>query len=295
MTGSTALGTPNKSNEGTKLFLYVYLAFGAAVTLTRQTYKDLGMSTLITLNVALQLLAYSLLLMKVLHQKSVSGVSAKALQCQAVSYAARLSSTSWLKGYIPVDSTAKWLYQATDAMSLLTVLVLLYLAFRKYRSTYQEDLDSFDISYLLGFCFVLAVLLHPRLNNRPLFDTLWTLALYIDVFAMLPQLWMVGKIQVGGELEALTGHYIGAIAASRMVNLYFWWYGFREFAPKDGSFNLTGYAILAAHVIQVLLLIDFVYFYVKSCFWGYVRVVQTGDSSCMTGFEIPERSGLLEL
>lgn len=286
--GMTSASTSSrKPDDSTKAFLYVYLVFGAGVVLTCQTYKNLGMSTLITFNVALQLLAYSFLLMKVIQQKSVSGVSAKALQCNVVTYIARLCSTTWLKGYIPMDPTANGLYQGTDVMCLVTVLFLLYLTFWRYRSTYQEDLDSFDISYLLGGCFVLSVLLHPSLNNRPLFDTLWTLALYVDVFAMLPQLWMVGKIQVGGELEALNAHYIGAIAASRLVSLYFWWYGYREFAPKNGGFNLNGYAILGAHIIQVLLLLDFVYFYVKSCIKGCVRAVQTGDYS-MTGLKMSE-------
>lgn len=276
---------PNTSN-GTKKFAYAYLLFGSACTLTCQSYKNLGMSTLITLAVALQLLAYSMLLLKVVQQKSVNGVSAKTLMLNAVTYASRLSSTTWLKGYIPVDSTANGLYQLTDFMCLVTILVLLYLTFQRYRSTYQEDLDTFDISYILGGCFVLALLLHPRLNNRPVFDTLWTLALYVDVFAMLPQLWMVAKIETGGKLDGFNAHYIGAIAASRMVSLYFWWYGHREFAPKKGGFNLTGYAILAAHVIQVLLLADFVVFYVKSSLRGAVRAAQTGDFSTANVYDL---------
>merc|ERR1719265_1555404 len=98
-----------------------------------------------------------------------------------------------------------------------------------------------------------------------MFDTLWTYALYVDVFAMMPQLWMVAKLEVGVEIEALNSHYIAAIAASRLVNLYFWYHGFQELKPKDGGFNLTGWAIMIAHIIQCLLLVDFVAFYVKAC------------------------------
>merc|ERR1719265_2017222 len=153
------------------------------------------------------------------------------------------------------------------------ILALLYLTYSRYNSTYQEDLDTFDIGYLLGGCFILAVLLHPNLNSRPMFDTMWTLALYVDVFAMMPQLWMVAKLEVGAELEAVNFHYIAAIAASRAVSLYFWYHGFREFAPKDGSFNLTGWAIMGAHVIQVLLFVDFVAMYVKKCVKGCVGAI----------------------
>merc|ERR1719506_434207 len=226
-----------------KPFFYVYLTFFCLVTIVCQSYRGLGRSTLITLTVALQLLAYCLLATKVVQQKSVRGVSAKALQCQAVVYMARLTTTTWLKGYIPTDPTGNWLYQACDGMSLVMIITLLYFAFSRYRSTYQEDQDTFEIGYLLGGCFVLAVLLHPHLNGRPMFDTMWTLALYVDVFAMMPQLWMVAKLEVGAELEALNAHYIAAIAASRGVSLYFWFYGFREFAPRNGGFNLTGWTI----------------------------------------------------
>merc|ERR1719163_1664199 len=133
-------------------------------------------------------------------------------------------------------------------MTLCVVVFLIHCVMIRFKDTYQEDQDSFEISHLLCGCLVLAIILHPHLNARPLFDTLWTFALYVDVFAMLPQLWMVAKLQSGEEktqdLAALNAHYIAAIAASRGVSLYFWFYGFAEFAPKNGSFNLTGWAIL---------------------------------------------------
>merc|ERR1719321_850519 len=294
MAGSSIVEKASQKTKGkvqqvdaNKPFLYIYLVFICLCTIVYQSYHGLGRSTLITFNVSLQLLAYCLLAAKVLQQRSVAGVSAKALQCHAVVYMSRLSTTLWLKGYIPTDPTGDWLYQACDAMSLATILGLLYLCFYRYNSTYQEDLDTFDITYLLAGCFILAVLLHPHLNGRPMFDTMWTLALYVDVFAMMPQLWMVAKLEVGAEVEALNAHYIAAIAASRAVSLYFWYYGFREFAPKDGSFNLTGWAIMGAHVIQVLLFADFVAFYVKACIKGCVRSIQTGTFSQPAAMAMP--------
>merc|ERR1719265_2466994 len=173
-------------------------------------------------------------------------------------------------------------------MCLAMIICLLYLAFDKFKQTYQEDLDTFEIGYLLGGCFVLAILLHPHLNNRPLFDTMWTLALYVDVFAMMPQLWMIAKLETGDSVDALNAHYIMAIAASRAVSLYFWYYGFREFAPKDGSFNLTGWAIMVSHVIQMLLLLDFVAMYVKACVKGCFRAINTGEYSPPTGLHMNE-------
>merc|ERR1719163_2566276 len=121
-------------------------------------------------------------------------------------------------------------------MTLLTVIFLLHCVLCRFRYTYQEEEDSFETGYLLSGCLILAVLLHPHLNSRPMFDTLWTYALYVDVFAMMPQLWMVAKLEAAkDQIDALNLHYIAANAAARGVSLYFWFYGHREFAPKDGS------------------------------------------------------------
>merc|ERR1719456_325093 len=117
-----------------------------------------------------------------------------------------------------------------DFMSLVTVVCVLYHVYYRYSSTYQSDQDAFEIGYLLSGCFVLAVLLHPHLNSRPLFDTLWTFSLYVDVFAIMPQLWMMAKLELGSGLPVLNAHFIAAIAAADGVSLFFWVYGFREFA-----------------------------------------------------------------
>lgn len=263
-------------------FVYVYMFFLSALGIAYQTYEGLGLSTFITLAVALQLLAYSLLALKVVHQQSVRGISGKALQCHAVVYISRLSSTTWLRGYIPSDQTGDGLYQVVDMLSLLMVLCLLWFIFQTHQHTYQRTEDDFEIRYLLVSCFMLAVLLHPTFNDRPLFDTMWTFALYVDVFAMMPQLWMVsklGKSTSGETLEAMNAHYIAAITASRAVNFAFWFYGYVEFAPSDGGYNVAGWAVIAACIIQMLLLLDFVFIYIKACFRQCMNVMREGG--CM--------------
>lgn len=243
--------------------MVTYLASFAACSLVYQSFHDLGLSTLLTLSSGVQCFAYACLLVKVHKQSSVGGISCRALSMQAMSYVLRLSSTTWLKGYIPVDGTGDWLYQLLDVACVLMALQLIYCVYKTHYATYQEESDSFDIKIAGVVCFVLAVLVHPDLNARPLFDTLWTTSLYIDVVAMLPQLWMMTKI--GGEMDALNCHFVGATALSRVVNLLFWFHGFVELAPLDGSFNLAGWVIIFAHVVQVLLLLDFLVLYVKAC------------------------------
>jgi len=240
-----------------------YVGMLALISLVYQSFHDLGLSTLLTLSVGIQNFAYACLLLKVCSQKSVAGISGRALSLQALSYGLRLCSTTWLKGYIPVDGTGDWLYQMLDASALLMALKLIHCVYKTHRHTYQEDCDSFSVIYTAITCFVLAVLIHPDLNARPVFDTLWTTALYIDVVAMLPQLSMLTKI--GGEVEALNCHFVGSTAISRIVSLFFWYHGFVELAPLDGGFNLAGWVIMSAHVVQSLLLCDFLLVYVKAC------------------------------
>merc|ERR1719310_1098141 len=239
-----------------------------------QSFHDLGLSTFITLALAIQCFAFTCLRLKISQTKSVTGISGRTLMLQAASCTLRLSSTTWLNGYVPVDGTGDGLYQLLDVCALLLVLQLLYCVFRAHRCTYQEEHDNFNIELMALSCFVLAVLVHPDLNNRPVFDTLWTAALYIDVVAMMPQLSMMTKIR--GEVEALTSHYVGATALSRATSLVFWYHGFIELAPLDGGFNMAGWAIIAAHVLQVLLLCDFLYYYIRA--W-----VSTGSAR----FELP--------
>ena len=75
----------------------------------------------------------------------------------------------------------------------------------------------FQLNFPKGLvCIVLAILIHPDLNNRPVFDSTWTGSLYIDVVSTLPQLWMIGKM--GGKVGAvflrfLHVHHAVAISA----------------------------------------------------------------------------------
>jgi hypothetical protein len=264
------IGSKGKQTAPDTSTMAVYLGAFASGALVWQSFHDLGLSTFITLAVAIQCFGYACLRLKISQQRSVAGISAQTLILQAASCALRLTSTTWLQGYIPVDGTGDWLYQAVDALSLVILLNILHCIFKTYRTTYQEEHDNIKVEYIGLSCFVLAVLVHPDLNNRPVFDTFWTTALYMDVVAMAPQLVLISKIR--GEIEALTAHFVSATALSRLTSLIFWYHGFAELAPLDGSFNLAGWAIIAAHVLQVLLLGDFLFYYIRA-------LVKTGSAS----------------
>merc|ERR1719235_119798 len=111
----------------------------------------------------------------------------------------------------------------------------------------------------------LAIVLHPDLIDWAPFDILWTVHLYIDAIAMVPQLWMISK--AGGKVQGFTAHYIGAILLSSILSGLFWFYATPELA-EENKMNVAGLAINGAHLVQLLLLLDFGYFYGKACLQG---------------------------
>merc|ERR1719408_830830 len=244
----------------------VILSYVVFFVLAATLYHALsaGFSSTLTLSAGFQCLGFILLAMQIQSQRMASGVSGKMLMMYAATLCFRLSSTLWLNGYLPVDKTGDHLYQAIEICSLGLALYLMRCVFVTHRATSQEEQDSFPISVqnvVMG-CFILAVVVHPNLDRRPLFDILWTTGCYLETLSMLPQLWMLSKI--GGEVEALTSHFVVLSALSRVFSLIFWYRGFAELRPPNGGFNFPGYGVIGAHVVQLLLSCDFVFLYLKS-------------------------------
>jgi len=200
-----------RKHEENMQYFMLYLGFFMASAIVYQSYDDIGLSTFLTLSVAIQLFALTCLIYQVQQQRSMEGVSMKSLIMQCFVYGLRLSSSTWLKGYIPTDATGDGLYQLLDFCTLGLAAYLIFCFKGIYKHSYQEQYDTLEIKPMIMACSALAVLIHPDLNDRPLFDTLWTSSLYIDSVALLPQLWMMTR---SGGARILTAHYVAAMAVS---------------------------------------------------------------------------------
>merc|ERR1719359_2209034 len=112
--------------------------------------------------------------------------------------------------------------------------------------------------------FVLAALLHGNMNSRPIFDGLWMAGVFLSAVAVLPQLWLITR--TGGRVEALTSHHIAAMAASRALAGIFMWHARSDITcvPIVSDFNHAIWAILGAHLLHMVLLGDFAYYYLKA-------------------------------
>mmetsp|Transcript_16251 Transcript_16251/g.38127 ORF Transcript_16251/g.38127 Transcript_16251/m.38127 type:complete len:283 (-) Transcript_16251:82-930(-) len=258
-----------------------YALFGVGAYLVFSHAAGGEFSAILTLAVVFQCLALTLLALQVKSRSSAAGVSARALGLDAAALCLRLSSTTWLNGYLPVDMTGDWIYQAFDAASLAIVSWLLYQVLRTHRSTYQAHDDTLAaFPFILG-SLVLAALFHADMNSRPLFDALWMAGLFVSVVAVLPQLWLITRSH--GCCEVLTSHYIAAMAVSRLLSGTFMWHARYDITcqPWVEGWNHAVWAVLGAHALHLVFLADFAYYYVKAVLQGGLancRIQLFGDS-----------------
>jgi hypothetical protein len=221
-------------------------------------------SSVLTMAAMVQTFAFGLLGVQMASARHARGISARALALDALALICRLSSTVWLDGYLPVDKSGDWMYQAVDVCSLALVLWLIYQVLVVHKDTYQEADDSFPAVYVAIVAVALAVIFHPDMDSYPLFDTLWMSGLNISAIAVMPQLWLSARS--GGSMEALTSHYIAAMAVSQVFSGLFMWYAWEHITCKRWiqSVNHGIWAIAFAHALHMILLGDFTYYYIRS-------------------------------
>jgi len=239
-----------------------YILFALSLFVCVLGLKNWILSSLLTLSLGLQCLAFATLAALVDTQRGLQGVSIKMVSMYAGVSAVRLCSTTRKQGYLPDDKTGDYIYQMCDVVSLFIAVGLIVQAKGKLSWTYNADADSLNVLPAVAVSVIMAILIHGDLNNSPFFDTVWMTSLNLDTVAMVPQLWMLSK--VGGKVPPQMGHFIACMVASRMSSLLFWGLAYPELAPLGGGMNLPGIFIVMPQVAQVLVAGDFLYLYVKS-------------------------------
>jgi len=228
-----------------------------------QSVAEQAFSSVLTMSAFAQLLSFVLIGLQIHASNSVAGISGRTMLLQAVMLCLRLSSTLFMDGYLPLDKTGDHVYQLADICTLLMVLKVLHCIYKTHAQSYNAEEDSMDVKNMVIGCVLLAVAVHPDLNDWPAFDIAWTSSLYIDTIAMLPQLWMCSKL---GSVPSYTAHYLAATLASRFFSAWFWYHGAENIArlSGDGWFCLPAAFVVLAHVVQFLMLADFGVYYAKA-------------------------------
>jgi hypothetical protein len=242
--------------------IVTYFISFVTIALGGKFFSDRSFSALLTLSAGIQCLGFALLRLKVHKQMGAQGVSSRALQLFAVSYVSRLYSTLQYNGYLPVDRSGDWLYQLIEVVSLLMVISLIVSTHTIHRHSYDSENDTCGVFFLLGSSFLSAYYVHPSLNSMKSPDVAWTAGLYMEALAMVPQLWMLAK--KGGEIDGLASHYIACVFFSRVFTLCFWLNSYVELAPQGSEFNIPGWGVLGAQLLQVGIFADFMYYYARA-------------------------------
>lgn len=238
-----------------------YASCAVAIVTMYHTVGEEDFTCILTMSAIVQCLGIALLWIQVVSSGSITGISSSALKLDALSVAFRLSSTLWLHGYLPTDLSGEYIYQATDVISLVMLLLLLR---RLHVLKNSRSEDAFKVGPMVLTCLALAAVLHADMDEFPLFDIFWMAGLLMGVVSVLPQFWLI--MADGGRAPAMMGHYIFAMAVSRVMSGSFMWMARYDISCQYWiqGFEHATFAILLAHAIHLLLLSDFAYYYATS-------------------------------
>jgi len=193
------------------------------------------------------LAAILILLLKIWKTRSCAGISGRAQILFALVFLTRYLDL--FTSFISVYNTVMKIFFL--ASSIGTV----YLMFFKFKATYDHNHDTFRIEFLLGPCVLLALLLNHEFT---VMEVLWTLSIYLESVAILPQLFMVSKT---GEAESITSHYLFALGSYRALYIVNWVY--RYYA--EGFYDIIA---IVAGCVQTILYCDFFYLYITKVIKG---------------------------
>lgn len=193
------------------------------------------------------LAAIIILLLKIWKTRSCAGISGRAQILFALVFLTRYLDL--FTSFISLYNTAMKIFFL--ASSIGTV----YLMFMKFKATYDHNHDTFRIEFLVGPCVLLALLLNHEFT---VMEVLWTLSIYLESVAILPQLFMVSKT---GEAESITSHYLFALGSYRALYIVNWIY--RYYA--EGFYDIIA---IVAGCVQTILYCDFFYLYITKVIKG---------------------------
>mmetsp|Transcript_17038 Transcript_17038/g.23977 ORF Transcript_17038/g.23977 Transcript_17038/m.23977 type:complete len:372 (-) Transcript_17038:152-1267(-) len=225
-------------------------------------------SFLMTYGAMARMFGFGILNVKTFKSQRATGVSVKTLQLYCLVFFFRLTSIIRHEGYLPYDKSGDWLYHFIEIMALVFTASALWGCMKPFNQTYQKDLDlfgemnvppGFGSVYLAIPVLLVAVFIHPNLNADFLSDVAWTYAMYLESVALIPQLFMFQK-QQSGVVELLTAHFVAALGFGRVMEFFFWIYSYHELATQAGS-KLPGYLALFSQFMQLVLMLDFFYYY----------------------------------
>jgi len=241
-------------------------------------FSDGDFSFCLTLSGTIQMFGFLLITLKVLRTGNCSGLSLQTLICYGCCFFFKTLSVLFYEGYLPYDSSGDFVYRLVEAAAFILSGVMIYLVHVKFRSSYNWDLDRINCVLFIVPTFLLALFVHPSLNNSYWADAAWAFSLYLESVAMFPQIYLFTK--KGGEIEAFTSHYVASQGISRLLAFIFWIFSFHELNEIHGEGwglikSYVGHIVMLAQLIQMVILGDFVFHYLRSLQRGMPMTLPT--------------------
>lgn len=258
---TTILANPFKAYTSfLVMYVCIYELLGGAFTAA--AYEDL----IGYVSVVLESYGLISIIQKIRGNESVSGISGNTFIMFALSYVLRecetlIVSHKFLGNFhLTLNGTSLELLQI---VSLPLVASILWSIFKTYRQSLQEELDILQVKHLIPGCILFAVVIHPTFAQGFMYSLCWTISFYVDVMALLPQVVMMS--QGTGKVEAPIANFVAATTFSRIVDLWFWYFRF-DLGPQGYwlGFNYSGYLIVGLHLVSLLIVADFMYYYMRS-------------------------------
>lgn len=257
----------------------VYLMFLASTSAVCFFVADMEFSSTITVAGLAQCLSAVFLAMQSLagsrgcgSSKARTGVSARTLAFQILGLAFRLSATMNFQGYLPVDASGDRLYQAVDGFTLfLSVVLLLQVLCRRAPCNGLHERHSCKplrelahvVLVTLG-CILLGSLLHADTDKAPLYDSAWMAGMFLLSAALISQFSTASALAskrhtAAAPTATFASHSVLAGAMAQLLGATFIWHARSDVECTEffEGFNHSVWAVLAAHVIPLLMVCDF--------------------------------------
>lgn len=183
----------------------------------------------------IHLLAVFMLLAKIRETHSVAGISGKSQLLLAIVFITR---------YLDIFVIFISFYNTMLKLTLIIATVAtVHSIYRRFRSTYDRNNDSFHISILIISAFNLAVLVN---HGFTALEILWTFSIYLESVAIVPQLYMIYETK---KWEPIIKYYLLAFGSYRIFYMIKW----IMFPKIEGHYDLIA---ISSATMQVAIIIS---------------------------------------
>ncbi|CAN0899376.1 ER lumen protein-retaining receptor [Linum grandiflorum] len=208
---------------------------------------------------AVHSLGISVLIYKLMKEKTCAGISLKSQELTAIFLAFRLYCSVVMEYDI---------HTLLDLATLATTVWVIYMIRFNLKSSYMAGKDNFALYFVLVPCGVLALLIHPSTSHNILHRIFWAFCVYLESVSVLPQLRAMQNTKI---VEPFTAHYVFALGIARFLSCAHW---VLQVVDSRGhllvalGYGLWPSMVLISEIVQTFILADFCYYYVKSVFGG---------------------------